>query len=443
MRLVLIGGGGFRTPLIFRALLDRRSDVLVDELVLYDVDGARLARIRAVLDGVLRQVGGSAPAIRTGTDLDDAVRGADVVFAAVRVGGAAGRVADERRALDLGVLGQETVGAGGLSFGLRTLPVMLHLARRVAELAPDAWLLNFTNPAGMITEALQEVLGHRVIGICDSPIGLVRRTGRALAVDATAADADYVGINHLGWLRSLTVDGRDLLPGLLADAEALESFEEGRLFGPGLLRMLGGIPNEYLYFYYAQRDLVAELRAGSTRGEVVAADQRAFYAGSDPAPAAWTEARMRRERSYLAEARTSDRDVQDLSGGGYEHVAMDLMAALSGGPPRTVIANGRNGSAVPQLPADMVLEVPSTVDSGGLAPIPVARELSLHQLGLMASVRASERLLIDAVNRRSLDLARAAFALHPLVGSPRIATELLRGTMADHPGLAAVFGATA
>ncbi len=443
MRLVLLGGGGFRTPLIFRALLQRRAEVPVDELVLYDLDASRLAVISAVLEGIV--AGRPAPKVRTTTELDDALRGADVVFAAIRVGGAAGRVADERGALRLGILGQETVGAGGLTYGLRTLPVMLDIARRVADVAPDAWLLNFTNPAGMITEALREMMGDKVIGICDSPVGLIRRACRAAGVEEAAAVADYVGINHLGWLRSLDVGGRDLLPAVLADTDALDGIEEGRIFGAELLRGLGAIPNEYLYFYYSQRELVTELTAGTTRGEVVAADQQSFYAAahSDPdaALAAWSDARMRREQSYLAEARGEhdrDRDRQDLIGGGYEHVALDLMSALAGGRPRTVIVNCRNGSAIGQLPEEMVVEIAGTVTATGVDPLPVDRPLTLHQLGLMAAVRAAERTLIAAVNQRSVELARLAFTLHPLVGSPRIAAALVDGAVADNPELDAL-----
>src|SRR5262249_8295749 len=150
---------------------------------------------------------------------------------AIRAGGLEGRVSDERLPLAEGLLGQETVGAGGVLYGLRSIPEAMRIAERVAAVAPDAWVINFTNPAGMVTEAMQRVLGGRVIGICDSPVGLCRRAARAVGADPDRAGYDYVGLNHLGWLRGLWVDGRDALPGLLADAERLESFEEGKLFG--------------------------------------------------------------------------------------------------------------------------------------------------------------------------------------------------------------------
>lgn len=434
VRLTILGGGGFRVPLIYRALA-RRDNSVIDEVVLYDADPGRCAVISAVLAGE------PGPPIRIEQSLDTAVAGTDVVFSAIRVGGAEGRVRDERRALSLGVLGQETVGAGGLAYALRTLPVVLRAAAVIRERAPDSWLINFTNPAGLVTQALRDVLGEKVIGICDSPIGLIRRACRAVGVDDATAAADYVGINHLGWLRGLRANGVDHLPTLLADAAALESFEEGRLFGGALLGAIGGLPNEYAYFYYAAADLVQTLRAGGTRGEQVAADQAVFYTAAAAAPARaaelWTQTRRRREESYLAETRAADeqRDAADLSGGGYEQVALDVIDAVLGGRPAELIVNARNGSAIPQLPAEMVVEVPCRVDAAGATPLPVA-PLDLHQLGLVASVRASEQAVIDAVQQESREHALRAFVIHPLVGSPVIAQRILDALVTDHPELA-------
>ena len=434
MRLVILGGGGFRVPLVHRALA-ARPELGVDQLVLHDVDPGRLRVIAAVLPPV--------PGLRvlTTTDLPAALTGADFVFSAVRVGGAAGRVRDERRALELGVLGQETVGAGGLAYGLRTLPVVRAAALLQAELAPRAWLINFTNPAGLITQGLLPVLGDRVIGICDSPIGLIRRSCRALGVPETAVTADYLGINHLGWLRRLTMADTDLLPGLLADPARLGSFEEGRLLGD-VAGSLGALPNEYLYFFYRARELTAQLAGGSTRGEVVRDEQEEFYraaANPDSDPAAlWRRSRERREESYLAEARgAQERDRQDLSGGGYEHVALDLIQALSGGPPAELIVNARNGSAYPHLPAELVLETRCLVDSDGARVVPGAMP-DLHQLGLIASVRAAEAAVVAAVEEGSRAQAERAFAIHPLVGSWELASRLVDSLLADHPALAGI-----
>jgi 6-phospho-beta-glucosidase len=255
MRLTILGGGGFRLPLVYGALLGDHAKGRITHVTLHDLDAGRLAAIARVLADQAEGVP-DAPPVTVTTDLDEALRGADFVFSAIRVGGLEGRAADERLALAEDVLGQETVGAGGIAYGLRTVPVAVDIARRVARLAPDAWVINFTNPAGLVTEAMARHLGDRVIGICDSPVGLGRRVARALGADPDTAWIDYVGLNHLGWLRGLRIEGRDELPRLLADPELLGSFEEGKLFGPDWLRSLGAIPNEYLHYYYFNRKAV-------------------------------------------------------------------------------------------------------------------------------------------------------------------------------------------
>ncbi|KRV50585.1 6-phospho-beta-glucosidase [Wenjunlia vitaminophila] len=453
MRLTVLGGGGFRVPLVYRALLDDAGDDgsgaragRCTEVVLYDTDRRRLDAIGAVLAEQARGRG-AAPAVRATTDLDDALRGADFVFSAIRVGGLAGRTRDERVPLNEGVLGQETVGAGGVLYGLRTLPVAIRIAERVATVAPDAWVINFTNPAGMVTEAMRRVLGERVIGICDSPVGLCRRAARALGVDPDLAEYDYVGLNHLGWLRALVVDGRDHLPRLLDDPAALESFEEGKLFGATWLRALRALPNEYLHYYYFNREAVrAVLQAPATRGEFLHQQQEGFYAevgsGRGGALEAWERTRSEREATYMAENRSAtgdwERDSCDLDGGGYERIALALMRAIAHNERTTLILNVPNRSAVPGLDADAVVEVPCLVTAGGARPLatgPVAAD----QLGLMLSVKAVERATIEAALTGCRAAALRALALHPLVDSVRVAERLLAASglapeLSDHVG---------
>jgi 6-phospho-beta-glucosidase len=442
VKLTILGGGGFRVPLVYRALGDASP---ITEVVLHDVAPERLAAIRAVLD----QVGGG-PAVRTTTDLDDALRGARFVFSAIRVDGLAGRTVDERVALDCGVLGQETTGPGGIAYGLRTVPVALRVAERVSAVAPDAWVINFTNPAGMITEAMQRVLGERVVGICDSPIGLAQRAARALTGIGIEVPADpvveYVGLNHLGWLRGLRVNGVDRLPDLLADDAALASVEEVRLVGADWVRAIGALPNEYLYYFYRNREAVAAIGAAvSTRGEYLLAQQERFYAdtAADPAGALerWRRVRAERDASYMAESREAsgagERAAEDVAGGGYQQVALELMAALSGGEPHTMILNVRNGAVVPGLPADAVVEVPCLVGAHGVTPLATA-PLPGGMLGLLQQVKAVEQDTIEAAVTGSEVLALRAFAQHPLVDSVSVAQDLLRGYRERLPGLAAV-----
>jgi 6-phospho-beta-glucosidase len=299
-----------------------------------------------------------------------------------------------------------------------------------------------TNPAGIVTEAMRSTLGERVVGVCDSPVGLVRRACAAAGVDpgpslasvTARASVDYIGLNHLGWLRALVVDGTDRLPGLVGDPQRLAGFEEGRLFGADLIAALGTLPNEYLYWYYAEREaLHAVVEAGRTRGEHVRDRQRDFYAAAaaEPGKAArlWAEANDERNRSYLDELREGERDEQDVAVGGYESVAVALAHALTGGPSATLILNVANGDTVAQLPPDAVIETVCTVDAGGARPVPAA-PLSEHELGLMAVVKDCERSVITAARTGSPAAALRAFTLHPLVGSLEAARHLADRAMA-------------
>ncbi|MFJ6674093.1 6-phospho-beta-glucosidase [Actinosynnema sp. NPDC091369] len=403
MRLVILGGGGFRVPLVHKALDER-----ITEVVLHDVDAHRLHAIRRVLrDG---------PPVTATTDLDEALRGADFVFSAIRVGGLAGRAIDEEVAHAHGVLGQETVGAGGVAYGLRTAPVADAIARRVAELAPRAWVVNFTNPAGLITEVMARHLGGRVIGICDSPLGLCRRVAKALDVEDTTFD--YAGLNHLGWLQGVHVGAENLLPALLADDEALTSFEEGRLFGAEWLRALGVIPNEYLHYYYSTREAL-----GDNRGAFLLGQQQRFYDGDVD----WETTRLEREATYMAQERERD----SVEGGGYEHVAMALMRAIADNETATLILNVPNNGTLSTLDDDAIVEVPCEVDATGARPLPVS-PLPDHAAGLVTSVKAVDRLVMEGTRAAALK----AFALHPLVDSVATARSLLDTYVRRHPELA-------
>ena len=440
MKLAILGGGGFRVPLVYRALLHDTHARRVDEVALYDTDAARLRVVEALLSQ-LAAGHPDAPKVSSTTVLDEALVGADFVFSAIRVGGLTGRTRDERVALELGVLGQETTGPGGLAYALRTIPVAVRIAESIRAVAPNAYVMNFTNPAGMITEAMQAVLDTRVVGICDTPGELGRRIAAQLGVSASRGRLDYVGLNHLGWLRQIVHDGVDRLPEVLANPAGLE---EAELFGADWLRSLGSIPNEYLYYYYFNRDAVRKILAGSqTRGEYLLAQQNAFYteAGEDLSQALtlWQRTLDEREATYLAEARESEREVPDRSGepGGYEGVALAVMAAIARGEQSTMILNVRNGNTLPALGPESVIEVPSVVDATGAHPLATTPP-DLHQLGLMQQVKAVDQLVIEAALTGSRSLAVKAFALHPLVDSVTLARELVDGYIRAIPEVAAV-----
>jgi 6-phospho-beta-glucosidase len=425
MKLALLGGGGFRVPLVFEALLGEHGD-LIDDLWLYDTESDRLQ----VIENVLTQAQGGrpGPAIHTSTDLGEAVRDADFVFSAIRVGGLAGRVHDERAALDLGVLGQETTGAAGIAFALRTGPVVLEIARTVAAEAPKAFVINFTNPAGIMTELMQTVLGGRVIGICDTPSGLGKRVGALYGADEFELSLDYVGLNHLGWLRHAWYRGRDLVTEVLADPDKLSRLEEADVFSIKWMQRLGALPNEYLYYWYSTREAIASiLSADATRGEFLEAQQSRFYRAATAEPARalelWTATHDEREATYMAEAREEGEERPDLSGGGYERVALALMRAIALNERAEMIVNVRNGHTLTALPEDAVIEVPSLVDGAGAHPLAIEPPGGA-ELGLMMQMKAVEQLAIRAVLEHDRGLAFEALAKHPLVDSLTVAEKL-------------------
>jgi 6-phospho-beta-glucosidase len=443
MKLTIVGGGGFRVPLVYGALLEKAERLGLDEIVLHDIDAHRLERIGAVLDGLAAERGERLP-FRMTTDLDDAVEGAEYVFCAIRAGQLEGRVVDESVPLSLGVLGQETTGPGGICFALRTIPAMLALAETMAERAPGAWMINFTNPAGMVTEAVQQVLGERAIGVCDSPSGLCRRVARALGRPRDELEFDYFGLNHLGWLKAVRDRSGDLLPGLLADDARLAGFEEGRLFGGDWLRSLGMIPNEYLYFFYYASDTVDAIRElPESRGAFLLEQQRAFYAGDGhDALAAWRATKHDRERTYMAEARSAAGDAGEHeieAGAGYETEALAVLEAMTLNTRAVLILNTANRSSLPVLDERAVVEVPAVVGRAGPQPLAVGA-VPAHAGALVTLMKEVERTTIEAALTRSRALAIRALALHPLVPSVTTARAIFDGYRERLPALREAFG---
>jgi 6-phospho-beta-glucosidase len=432
----IIGGGGVRTPLLIHGLLRAQAQLNLGELQLFDVD-ARRAELMVTLGLEIAKNLGVDVRIAGLKSIESAVEGSDFVLSSLRIGGMAARARDERIAITEGLAGQETTGPGGVAMALRTVPVALEHARIVESLAPDAWLINFTNPAGLITQALHQHTRLRVVGICDTPAELLHRIAHALGESPSDVQCDYAGLNHLGWVRRVLVHGEDVTAGLLNDEHALRQLYHADLFDPLLIRTLNLLPSEYLFFYYSQRKAYRnQLTAGASRGEELVRMNTDLFSqlqSETPREALATYRRylMQRNASYLrleAEAGTAFRALPDEpdpfdAPTGYHKIAVEVMTGLVSSEPRRVVVNVRNRDSIEDLSPDDVVEVPCQINADGVKPIHVGR-LPESVRGLVLAVKAYERTAIRAVVEKSWPVALLAMLEYPIIGQWEIAESL-------------------
>jgi 6-phospho-beta-glucosidase len=449
-KVTLIGGGGVRSPLVIFGVNESSRHLGVGEMVLYDLDADR-ANAMCELGKALVVREGGALKLRTSTRIEDAVEGADFVLTAIRVGGIKARAIDERIAIENGYPGQETTGPGGVAMGLRTAPAAIEYARIVERLSPDAWLINFTNPAGLITQAISHHTGVRVIGICDTPTELFHRIALALGAPPEEVHCDYVGLNHLGWIRRVTLRGEDVTAKLLASDEALTSLYQAKLFDFDLIRSLGLIPTEYLFFYYSRRRALAnQLAAGATRGEEILqlnSDLFGQLAASitagrpEEALATYVDYLNQRSGSYMqleASAGTAFDKSHALTedpfrvATGYHRIALDVMNALRSDEPRRIVVNVRNHGAISDVEYEDVVEAPCVISKHAVVPEKCG-SLPEDVRGLVLAVKAYERAAIQAAVTGSAEYARKAMLLYPAIGEWEPSAELLRDFSARSP----------
>ncbi|MGW4198603.1 6-phospho-beta-glucosidase [Streptomyces sp. NPDC005004] len=417
MKLTVVGGGSTYTPELADGLARLRDTLPVDELVLVDPAPERLEPVAAVSRRIFARHGHPARITAT-ADLEAGAEGADAVLLQLRVGGQAARNQDETWPLECGCVGQETTGAGGLAKALRTVPVVLDIAERVRRVSPGAWIVDFTNPVGIVTRALLKA-GHRAVGLCNVAIGLQRKFAALLGTAPGEVHLDHVGLNHLTWETAVRLggpEGPDVLPRLLA--EHGDTVAADLRLPRALLDRLGVVPSYYLRYYYAHDEVVEELRARPSRAAEVAAMERellAMYA--DPA--------LDEKPALLAKR----------GGAYYSEAAVDLTAALltGNGSPYQVV-NTLNAGTLPFLPADAVIEVPAAVGAKGAVPLP-AGEVDPLFAGLMANVTAYEDLALEAALRGGRERVFRALLAHPLVGQYAYAdtlTDLLLAHNREH-----------
>ena len=445
----VIGGGGVRTPLLIHGMLQSQALLSIAELQLFDVDSRR-AQLMASLGREIAQNLGVSLRLTAANSVEDAVEDCDFVLSSLRVGGMAARARDERIAIEEGLAGQETTGPGGVAMALRTLPVALAHARIVERLAPKAWLINFTNPAGLITQALSQHTQLKVVGICDTPAELLHRIAHVLETHPAELRCDYAGLNHLGWVRRVFKGNADVTSKLLGDEAALRQLYHADLFDPLLIRTLGLIPSEYLFFYYSQRKAYRnQLNAGASRGEELVRLNTDLFTqlySEAPREALDTYRRylMQRNASYLrleAEAGTAFRAIENEpdpfeTPTGYHKIAVEVMSGLVSDIPRSVIVNVRNDNSIEDLSPDDIVEVLCAISSQGIIPTRPGR-LPESVRGLVLAVKAYERTIIRAVIEKSWPLAQLAMLEYPSIGQWEIAQNLQKAWAGvDHEYLA-------
>ena len=407
MKLTVVGGGSTYTPELIDGIARLRDRLPVSEVVLVDPDEARLPLVGGVSARIMA-AHGHPGRVRWTTDLDDGLDGVSAVLLQLRVGGQAARHRDETWPLECGCVGQETTGAGGLAKALRTVPVVLDIAARAPA---DAWIVDFTNPVGIVTRALLDA-GHRAVGLCNVAIGFQRRFARMLGVEPERVALDHVGLNHLTWERAVLVDGVDRLAELLA-GHGEEVAKEIEL-PSSLVRRLGVVPSYYLRYYYSHDEVVEELRGAQTRAQAVAGIERQLlemYA--DP------------ELDHKPEL------LGQRGGAFYSEAAVNLLASLTDDTGDVQVVNVRNQGTLPFLPEDSVIEVPAVVGASGAMPVPVAPVEPLFA-GLIAHASAYEELALRAAVRGGRERVFEALLAHPLVGQTAQAEWLTDRLLAEN-----------
>jgi 6-phospho-beta-glucosidase len=410
LKLTVVGGGSTYTPELIDGFARLRSALPVDELVLVDPAPDRLELVGGLARRIFARQGHPGTIVTT-SDLDAAVDGADAVLLQLRVGGQAARNQDETWPLECGCVGQETTGAGGLAKALRTVPVVLDIAARVRASNPDAWIVDFTNPVGIVTRALLQE-GHRAVGLCNVAITFQRKFAGLLGVDPARVTLDHVGLNHLSWERAVRVDGEDLLPKLLASHGEEVASDIG--LPVSLVTRLGVVPSYYLRYFYAHDEVVRSQRSKPSRAaEVAEIERQLLEMYGDPSLDTKPELLSKRGGAYYSEA------------------AVALAASLLNDSGDVQVVNVRNGGTLPFLPGDAVIEVPAQVDASGATPLPVATLEPLYA-GLVAHVTAYENLALEAAMRGGRDRVFDALLAHPLVGQIEYAEALTDALLAHN-----------
>lgn len=402
MKLAIFGGGSSYTPELLQGIIDEHDSLPISEVCLIDISAERLTTLRGLCERMIAHVGLDI-AITATTDRRRGLDDASFVNGLVRVGGMAARIQDERIPPKYGIVGQETTGPGGMMKALRTIPVMLDLAQDMVAVCPNAWLINYTNPSGIIAEALGRYSKVRYIGLCSGPEGWTNQVLAKMGVSPTRAHVDWLGLNHLGYITRVVVDGHD------ATSEAIEAVADTWGIAPEWLRTLGAIPASYLGYYYHHEKQVAAQRAPGyqTRGEKVHEIETALLRE-------YTDPELNEKPALL----------KKRGGGGYAAVAMKAMKAIHHNTGERQVVQVLNQGALDGIPADASVEISCVINNAGAHPLRLG-EIPLPIRGLIQAVKAYESLTVQAAVEGSTRLAMQALMAHPLTPSWETARPLL------------------
>lgn len=440
MKIAVIGGAGVRTVIFINGLLKRYKKLNIDQVVLYDIQEEKLEIIEKLCQHVVNR---KQETLRVWAVSDpvEAITGADYIVTTLRVGGDHSRVIDETIALNMGVIGQETTGVGGFSMAVRTIPVLKEYCELIKKHAPNAWIFNFTNPSGLVTQALKSAGYDRIIGICDAPSSTKFRMARDLGVTEAELYVEFFGLNHLSWIRSVKKKGVEILPELLADDAFLRGVQEFSMFDPELLRSIGFLPNEYLYYYYHREKALANILAsGAARGKTIETvnkqmmdELKTVDIDADPEGALqiFLYYMQIRENSYMSiESGLAKRpllnkgELEVPDGMGYAGVMLDCIEGMQSESGKYLVLSVENNGSIPGLEDADVIETTCLVSRNGIHPVSM-KEVPEHCYLLMRMIKMYEKLTVEAVNTRSRKAAIQALMLHPLINSYSLAKQLV------------------
>jgi len=401
LKLAIIGAGSTYTPELIEGLIERREELPFRDVCLMDIDARKLGIVGGLAQRML-EAQDMPVRVRLTEDLEEAIEGADYVLAQVRVGLLDARIRDEKIPLKYDLLGQETTGAGGFMNALRTIPVIMNVARTMERLAPHAWLINFSNPAGIIAEAVLNNTDVKMMGLCNVPINMLKDVGANLPAGTKDFDYDFFGLNHLCWITKIMVDGKDILPDMLDGELSLSRMKNlsSPLYDPSLLRATGGIPAGYLNYYYYRDDEVRKCKEKArTRGEEVKIiEERLLKMYSDPD--------LAEKPALLAER----------GGALYSTAAISLIDAVENDKREYHVVNVKNQGALEFMGYDDVIEAKCLVGKEGAKPVAVKGYDNEFIMGLMKTVKAYEKLTVQAGLTGDYHVALAALLVHPLIG---------------------------